>query len=146
MHGLYHEHRLAGSAPISQDVSRHLYTRMLCGKVVIVADRPAVMLSTLRKQWVKIEKQVRRERSSTLDATRILELAYELPRIQTLLFAAKSPVDESNADVLVASIDQLLEWPPQCRTMYVTSKITKEQLYLVTAWMPPHSLVVTYNR
>ncbi len=145
MHGLYREHRHAGSAPVSQDLAKHLYTRMMYGKVGIVAERPATMLPALRKQWLKLQRRVRRERSSTLDAARILELSQQLACMQSMTFTAKAPIDEPTADVLVATIDDLLRWPPQCRTMYVTCNVELEKLHLVTSWMPRHSLVVIYE-
>jgi len=143
--GLFVEERMAGSSPIAQDVVKHLYARSLCGKVAIVAERPVVFLSALKKQWMKIERQLRHERSSTLNPTRLLEFTHELPRIQTLSFTAKPPIDEPRADVQIATVEQFLEWAPQCRTMYVTCGVTNEQLHLITAWMPKHSLVVVYK-
>lgn len=145
MHGLYREHRHAGSAPVSQDLAKHLYTRMMCGKVVIVAERPVTMLPALRKQWLKLQQKVKRERSSTLDAVRILELSQQLARMQSMAFTAKALIDEPRADVLIATIDDLLRWPPQCRTMYVTCNVELEKLHMVTSWMLVHSLVVIYE-
>jgi len=143
--GLFVEERMAGSSSITQDVAKHLYARSLCGKVAIVAERPAVFLSALKKQWMKVERQLRHERSSTLNPTRLLEFTHELPRIQTLSFTAKAPIDEPRADVQIATVEQFLEWAPQCRTMYVTYQIANEQLHLITSWMPKNSLVVRYQ-
>lgn len=145
MHGLYREQRFAGSAPVSRDLAKHLYTRMMCGKVAIVTDKPASMLAAVRKQWMQIERQLRRERSSTLDATRILELTYEIPRMQSMVFTAKAPIDEPQADVLFATAADFLRWPPQCRTMYVACPVELEVLHQITAWMVVHGLVVVYE-
>lgn len=145
MHGLYREQRYAGSAPISRDLAKHLYTRMMCGSVAIVTDKPVPTLSAVRKQWMQIERQLRRERSSTLDAIRILELTYEIPRMQSMVFTAKAPIDEPRADVLFATAADFLRWPPQCRTMYVTCPVELEVLHQITAWMAVHGLVVVYS-
>ena len=145
MHGLYREQRYAGSAPISRNLAKHLYTRMMCGKVAVVTDKPASMLAAVRKQWMQIERQLRRERSSTLDATRILELTYEISRMQSIVFTAKAPIDEPQADVLFATAADFLKWPPQCRTMYVTCTVELEVLHQITAWMGVHGLVVMYG-
>jgi hypothetical protein len=45
-------------------------------------------------------------------------------------------------DFYIATVDQLLRWPPDYRTMYITCDIKLEQLHLITAWMPRGSLVV----
>lgn len=145
MHGLYREQRTVGSEPISLDLARHLYTRMMCGKVAAVADKPTTLLAAVRKQWLKIERKLRRERSSTLDATRILELSHEIARMQSMTFTAKPPIDEPQADVLFATIDDFLRWPPQCKTMYVTCAVELEKVHMVTSWMVRHGLVVVYN-
>lgn len=145
MYGLYREQRYAGSAPISRDLTKHLYTRMRCSKVAIVTDKPTAMLAAVRKQWLEIERKLRRERSSTLDATRILELAHEIAQMQSMRFTAKPPIDEPRGDVLFATAEDLLAWPPQCKTMYVTCPVELEVLHQITAWMPIHSLVVIYG-
>jgi hypothetical protein len=104
MIGLYHEERIVGSNPLSQDLAMHLYARVMCGKVAIVSEKPTALLSALRKQWVRIEQKVRHERSSTLNPTRLLELSHEISRIQTLKFTAKPPIDEPRADVQIATV------------------------------------------
>ena len=145
MHGLYIEHRLKGSSTVSEDLVKHMYTRVLQGDVAIVAEHPVSMLSVIRKRWLKIERQLRRQRSSTLDSRRILEVTQELIRVQTLKFTAKKPVDDPVGNVQMATVEDFMVFPPQCRTMYVTYRITIEQLHLVTSWMPQGGLVVIYD-
>lgn len=145
MHGLIVEDNLFGSHPGVKDLARHLYTRMNCGKVVIVADNPQLLLSTLRKQWLKLCRKVQRERASTLNATRVYELNQTVIRMQTLRFSTKWPQEDYPlADVCIATIEQLLSWPPEqdCRTLYVTCNVANEQLYVVTAGMARGGLVV----
>lgn len=146
MNGLAVEHRLKGRA-ISEDLAKDLYTRSLQGNVAIVTDNPIVMLSLVRKQWLKPEWHLRRERSSTLNADKILELTNQIARMQVIRFTAKSPRDEPMCDVQFATVRDFLVWPPEanCRTLYVTSPITNEQLYLITSWMRESALAVVYS-
>lgn len=102
-------------------------------------------MSAVRKQWLKICRQVQREQASTLDATKILELIHLLSRMQSMRFSAKPPLEEVDADVSFATAGQLLMWAPVCHTMYVTCEITREQLHLITAWMPRGGLLVIYE-
>lgn len=134
-----------GLTPSTKDLARHIYTRMSCGKIVIVAENPVVFLSALRKQWIKFTHKVQRERSSTLDSILILELAKNINRMQSMRFTAKWPANDYPADVSIATIERLLQWPPEanCRTLYITCAVTSEQLHLITAWMAKRSLVVT---
>lgn len=142
MHGLIHEEGSFGANPSTKDLARHLYTRMSCGKVVIVTDKPLPLLSTLRKQWLRLARKVQTERAKTLNATRIYELSHAVSRTHSLRFTVQYPPDEYPGDVYLATVDQLLRWPPECRTMYVTCDVPREQLHLITAWMGRGGLVV----
>lgn len=141
MYGLTREEGSLGSNPGTKDLARHLFTRMSCGKVVIVAEKPETMKPALRRQWVKLARKVQRERSSTLNATRVLRLSDMAARMQTMRFTTQWP-DDYQADVFIVTVDQLLSWAPDCRTMYVTCNIQLEQLHLITAMMPKGGLVV----
>ncbi len=140
MPGLTHEEDSLGSNPGTKGLARHLFTRMSCGKIVIVADRPEVIHASLRKQWLKLARKVQREQSSTLNATRVLRLSEMASRMQTMRFTTKWP-DDFEADVFIVNIDQLIAWPPDCRTLYVTSDISMEQLHIAAALMPKGALV-----
>lgn len=142
MHGLIREEGSFGANPGAKDLARHLYTRMYGGKVVIVTDKPLSLLSTLRKQWLKLARKVQKERASTLNAARIQELTNIVSRMYTLKFTAQYPPDDYPGDVYIATTEKLLHWPPACRTMYVTCDVELEKLHMITAWMPIGSLVV----
>lgn len=142
MHGLICEEGSFGANPSTKDLARHLFTRMSCGKVVIVTDHPQTLMSPLRKQWLKLMRRVQRERSSTLHATRIAELSNTIACMQSLKFTIGYPPDDYPSDVCLATVEQLLRWAPDCRTLYVTCEVDRERLHLITAWMSPGSLVV----
>jgi hypothetical protein len=145
MHGLILEEYSFGSNPGVKDLVRHLYTRMNCGQVVIVAANPANLMSPLKKQWFRLCRKVQRERSSTLNATRIYELSGTIQRMQTLRFSSKWSMDiYEPADVYLATAEQLLAWAPEanCRTLYVTCDLQTEQLYIITSTMREGALVV----
>lgn len=143
MHGLIREEHSFGSNPSTKDLTRHLYIRMACGRIVIVADKPNTLLATLRKQWLRLCRKVQKESASTLNATRIYELSEVITHMQNLEFSTKwSPDEYLTADVYLASVEDLVQWAPECRTLYVTCEMEPEQLHLVTAWMPKGSLVI----
>ena len=142
MHGLIREEHSFGANPGTKDLARHLYTRMYYGKVVIVADKPLSVISPLCKQWLKLARKVQKERASTLNTTRIKELSGIISCMQNLDFTIHYPPDDHPGDVYIATTEEILRWPPQCRTMYVTCDVELEKLHMITAWMPPGSLVV----
>lgn len=144
MHRLVREEFLVSSIS-TKSVARHLYTRVLCGKVAIVAAKPASFLPAMRKQWIKLAHKAQIERARTLDAMRIGEISEVIAKMQGLRFNAKWSSDPEPADVYIATIEQLLHWAPECRTMYVTCSITREQLHLITAWMARGGLVVVFR-
>jgi hypothetical protein len=130
-----------GANASAKDLAKHLYTRMKCGPVIIVTERPTVLLSALRKQWLKLCRKVQRQSASTLQATRLRELQENITTMQTLRFATTSPADQYPPDVYTATT-KLLRHMPECRTLYVTCDVAPRQLELLTTQMPKHSLVV----
>lgn len=142
MQDLVLEENSFGANPGTKDLARHMYTRTACGKVVIVADNPATLLSPLRKQWLKLARKVQKESAKTLNATRIYELSQVATRMQALKFGCKWPPHEYAADVCIATPEQLLQWAPECKTLYVACGIRREDLYVITALMPKGALVV----
>lgn len=144
MHGLIREENSFGANPGAKDLVRHLYTRITCGKVVIIADNPSTLLPPLRKQWLKLMRKVQKERASTLNTERIYELNEMVVRMQGLQFSTDWPPDGyKSADVYIATIEELLRWAPEadCRTVYVTCEIKAEQLHIATSWLKDASLV-----
>lgn len=146
MHGLIREEGSFGANPGVKDIARHLYTRMYSGKVVVVAKRPAALISPLRKQWLKLMRSVQKERARTLDAPRVQELTSRVAHMQSLRFTASWHAGDvsydDQYDVYIATVDQFLRWPPDYQTMYVTYDVDSEKLHMITSWMPQGSLVV----
>jgi hypothetical protein len=144
LRGLILEEQSFGANPGTKDLARHLFTRMCCGKVVIIANNPLGTLAALRKQWLKLARKVQREAASTLNATRIYELNQLTIKMHTLQFTAKWPQVEYPGDVYIITIQQALLSQPEasCRTLYVTTDIKREQLHLITAWTSTGGLVV----
>lgn len=130
----------------AHDVAEHLYTRMHYGKMVIVVDRPAVFISALRKQWLKLTRRIRVERARTLDAAKIAELDGVVRYMMRLRFTREYPPDECPGDIYVVGAKDALMWPPECSTMYLIAKMELHEKYLLTSWMRQHALVVMYER
>ena len=143
---LYIEQRsLKDANSLSWDLAHHVYGRPLRGKVVIVANEPAWLLASFSKQWYRVLRLVERERSSTLNASRILALTQKLASVTKVRFVAKAPTDDPLGDVFFATPEVLLDQPPACRTLYVTCRASRAQLEVMTRNMPRHSLVVLYT-
>jgi hypothetical protein len=147
MYALYTERReINGKNLLSWDLAHHLYLRSLCGKVIVVTDKPTELLSATRKQWLKLMRQVMRQRSSTLNVIRLAELTSQITYMQGLQFSAKQPKDYMDADVTFATAEDFIKVAPICRTAYITHEIDAEKLHMLTSWMPEGGVVVIYTR
>ena len=142
--GLYIEARKTGNSVLSYDIVRHLYTRQRRGNVVVVADKPVVLASSVLKQWVALTRFVRRQRSSTLKSPRLHELSRVLANMEHLHMASRPSLAPQDGGVLFATLDELIASPPTCHTLYITREISESDLNLLTSRMMPHSLVVHY--
>ena len=147
MYVLYTERReINGKNLLSWDLAHHLYLRSSRDKIIVATDKPVELLSATRKQWFKLMRQAMRQRSSTLNAVRSVELSNQISFMQNLRFSAKEPGDYLDADVTFATADDLIKTAPICRTAYVTCDIGKEKLHMLTSWMPEGGVVVIYAR
>jgi hypothetical protein len=144
MHKLHIEYR-THKRSLSQDLATQLRKTGERGKVAIVAYTPMGLLAATRKQWVKITRNLQRERSSTVDATKIISLTRQIATMQSSRFSAKPPTDFLEADVTFARAEDFVKIPPICSTIYITYKFEKEKLYMLTSWMPEGGTVVVYD-
>ncbi len=146
MHALYTEQRpINGKNLLSWDLAHHMYSRSVRDKVIVVTDKPVELLSATRKQWLKLMRQAMRQRASTLNTVRSIELTKQIAYMQRLKFSARKPKDYIEADVTFATADDLIKVAPVCRTAYITCDIDKEKLHMVTSWMPEGGVVVLYT-
>jgi len=146
VNGLTIEHHiLNGGTGLSSDIAQHLCTRLLPGRVAVVSKQPTALLASTRKQWLKILRHVQAERAGTLDSQRIAELTHTIARMRSLEFSAQPPLQAVRANVSFATIEQFIDVPPMCHTLYVATPTDKDTLPELTRFMPKHSLVVIYG-
>ncbi|HSX07649.1 MAG TPA: hypothetical protein VLG11_02045 [Candidatus Saccharimonadales bacterium] len=150
MAGCYVEHRFVPkNTAISWDIAHHLYTRQLQGVAIIIVPKPESLLSALTKQWYKIIRHIERERSSTLNASRIMELSYEISAMQRMRFAvstSEKPTPASEADVLLTTMEYAATLLATCHTIYLADDTDSETFAKLEHVMPPQSLMVAYER
>lgn len=139
---LYRE--LRGS--LAKDLAEEILERGLYGKIAVVTDKPVILLSATRKQWLKLIRNMQRERSSTLDAAKIAKLTQQIAWMQSCQFSAKDPDDLLEAHVTFATADDFSRVPPMCQRVYVTYEFGREKLHMLTSWMPKGGLVVIYEQ
>lgn len=145
MHNLSVLHCSPASS-LAHDLAERIYERGMQGQVAVVTDKPIVLLAATRKQWLKLMRRAQRDRSSTLNASKIAQLSQQIAWMQSLRFTATAPDDLLEADVTFATAEDFVRMPPICQTVYVTYEFDKAKLHMLTSWMPTGGLVVIYGQ
>jgi hypothetical protein len=143
----YLETRTTNSASptATADLTRHILSRQHLGKVVVVCDRPLSAISVVRKYWLKLSRQLQRERASTLNAEKILQLTYDITHMQHMVFAAKPFAEFQRADVSFVTPEQLGQLAPSCFSLYLAAAPSEQLLHDALMQLPDRALVVDYT-
>ena len=144
MYGLAVEYRTP-SGSLSRDLARQLSDMSMDGKAAIVADNPVALLSSTKKQWMKLMRRAQRDRSATLNASTIVQLTQRIAWMQSVKFSARPPDDLLEADFTFATVDDFVKFPPVCPVVYVTYVFDREKLHMLTSWMPKNGRVIIYE-
>jgi hypothetical protein len=141
----YLETRSAQNALTAADLARHLLPRQHLGKIVVVCDKPVIMMSVTRKYWLKLSRTLQRERSSTLNAEKILQLTHDITHMQHMGFIAKPFYENPEGDVFFITPAQLEQLPPQCFSLYIVEPPDDASLRDTIAQLPDKALVIDYT-
>lgn len=131
---------------LSRQLAVHITVRGPQGKVAIVTNMPVALLSSTRKQWLRLIRLMERERSGILNPIRKEQIEMDLVWMRQLKLSAKAPHDELEADVTFATVEDFVHTPPDCRIVYVTYDFERAKLHMLTSWMPRNGLVVFYDQ
>lgn len=144
----YYERRISaarGSDSIAADVMRHLHSRQHLGTTIVICEQPTVMLSACRKQWLKLARNVQKQRASTLNADKILKYTHTITRMQHMRFTMKPPLENPEADIYFLHPSQLEQLPPGCMNVYVIPRLNDKQIGQLTSQIAPEALVIDYE-
>lgn len=133
-----------GTDSIAADIMRHLHARQHLGKAVIVCAQPIPILAAARKQWLKLTRTIQKQRSSTLNADKILKYTHTITHMQHMRFTHKKPLDDPEADVYFLAPDECQTMPAHCFTLYVTEELQTEPIKQIIEQIPAESLIVDY--
>jgi hypothetical protein len=133
-----------GTESVIADAMRHLHTRQHLGRTVIVHEQPLSILSPARKQWLKLTRSLQKQRSSTLNADKILKYTHAITRMQRMRFSAKTPLDQPDGDVYFLRPAELDTLPVHCWNMYVLCPVELETAQLALTQLPGEALIIDY--
>lgn len=146
MYKLNIEHRiLKDKSTMPDNIARHIQEYQVYGRVAVVSDRPHELLREIEAAWHDLEQETRDEIDQIANGQRRTRLVNLLVYMPQCSFTDRPPIEDSFEKVQVATIEQFIEWPPQCQTMFVTYPVETSQLYRATGWMPKYGLVVLYT-
>lgn len=145
MHELNIEYRHLDKHSLSRDLADQIYDSSLRGNVTVVTEKPITTLASVKKQWSRRIERLQVERVRVLQSEQGHNLDQQIIHMQRVTFTAKAPYDILGSGVTFAAVDDFLRFAPDCHTMYITYSIAKEQLHLITSWMPKDGTVVIYE-
>jgi len=146
MLGFYTEHRsIPPGSNLSRDLAQHIFLRGAKGSVAVATSKPHDLLSTTKKQWQTLVRQVERERASTLKLPRIAELSNQIDWMRALLFTSRLEKGLVNSSVVFATPQELMRQPPICSTLYIIQHLSKEEFRFITSWLTAETVVVIYD-
>jgi hypothetical protein len=129
-------------AILKSDLSWHVLTRSIAGKTLIVTNHPIEFLSTMRKHWKKITKQLHIERARTLYEPKKSNLDLALERLHSLSFSGS--VKYQDVEILVLSTDDLTRLDSPAATAYVCHPLTEIQRLAISKVVSPAGAIVDY--
>jgi hypothetical protein len=131
--------------PAASDIARHLQSRQYLGITVVVCHNPLSMLSATRKQWLRLARNLQKQRASTLNAEEILRFTHTITHMQHLQFVAQKPTDQAEAHIFFVQADELGALPPGCQTLYITTAPHASRLQTWIDTLGADALVVDYK-
>ena len=130
---------------LSHELAVSMQSRLRHGKVAIVVREPNAMLASTRKQWLRLMRQVMKRRASTLDAVKIFNLTEDVSFMQRAQFTARGILDSPEADAWFGTVEDFVECPPMCMTLFITYPISDAERSHISAYMPGAALIVEYK-
>lgn len=134
-----------GTDSIAADIMRHLHARQYLGKAVVICEQPVALMAASRKQWLKLTRTIQKQRSSTLNAEKILKYTHTITRMQQQRFTHKPPLDDPEADVYFLAPEDCAYMPPHCYSLYVVMPLSASDLKPILKQAPTEALVVDYD-
>lgn len=135
-----------GSDSTIADMMRHLHTRQHLGKAVIIHEQAHDLVSPARKQWLKLARNLQRQRSSTLNADKILKYTHGITRMQRMQFSSKMPLERPGSDVYFLEPRELSMMPMECWSVYALCPIDSRLATDALQQLPEQALVIDYSQ
>ncbi len=146
MHGLIIEERQLNNKLLSRDLAELLFEYARYGRIVVTTDKPTVLHSTIRRHWQYLVRRLKIDRSRTLNHSVIDDINRRLYFARRVRFSSKPLEDDLlDADITFMKVSDCVRVAPVCQILCVTCEVSREKLYLMTAWIPKGGRVILYG-
>lgn len=123
MHDLRFEARTTTEKELSYILARDIFSTCLEGNVAVICDWPEALLNSVKTEWSRLIQD---------DST------YR----RNITFSSDSLFDGLQAAVTFCSLIESRQYPPICNTLYLACSVSRQDVYMVSSWMPRHSTVI----
>lgn len=133
-----------GTDSLAADMMRHLHARQYLGTAAIVSTDPKTTLSAVRKQWLKLVRNIQKQRASTLNADKIIKYTHAIARMQQMHFTLRPSYEAPSSEVFVLTPDKISTMPPRALTVYLGISISPTEANHLIERLPADGLIVDY--
>lgn len=111
---------------LPRELASHILATCLNGNIAVVCSTPIRLMNQVRTEWCLLTSRK----------------AFYYKNIS---FSAASPFDDIQANIAFSSAREFKLLPPMCMTLYIIESVTKQDMYLLTSWLPSHAMIVLFK-
>lgn len=138
-------HKKLNDQQVSDALTNDLVNYAAPSLVVVITDRPYILLSVVRKRWLKRLRKMRIQRAQLLAGPEASQLTSRIMTLEALRFVA-GHVNHPEANLTFATAEDLMHCEHSYRVMYITCELPPVRLRLLTSRMPRDGLAIIYEK
>ena len=130
---------------VSDALTNDYASQSIPGATVVVTDRPYILLSVVRKRWLKRLRKMRIQRAQFLAGPEANQLTSRILALETLQFIAGHTANRPKANLTFIAAKEIIQSEVTYRVMYITCTLPNLMLKSLISRMPPDGLVIIYE-
>ena len=127
----------------SEAIVEDLISRPEPIRAAVITRRPYILLSVVRKRWLKKLRKMRIERARLLGSLQTNQLSQRIATLEKLQFALLSR--HHDADISFSTVHELSQLLYIYELIYVSSDVPVEAVQMALNDAPPGRLVIVYE-
>jgi hypothetical protein len=127
------------------DVVHRMYARLMVGKTIIVADDPEAVERYVKQHWLRIMRQLQKQRNRAHHTAVLSDISQTLSAMQATLFTTLAPFEVPGSDVFIMEPEALNDIVPRCSSMFIVTHVRRDIVEAIACCMPRNGLIVLYD-